>query len=416
MDVIVWDVEANGLTRDVSQIHCIVIQDLNTQEVKRYHDYWALPQEGTLQEGIDRVANADCIIGHNIAGYDRDVLKRIGRAQFREDQIVVDTMLLSCILHPNMQMNGLEAWAKKLKLDDQKIKNEDWTRLTEKILTRCVSDVKINRAVYLHLLKEVQRLQKGHGDILSIGDALELENKVSEIHTKQVLHGIFYDVHLAEELVKRWSTKMGVLRKRILDLAPKRLVKPYSVEVKKIYLKQNKKQIREKAPKEYTKAVKDWYNHPDNFKDRSMIQHIKYVKGPFSRIRYDKINLDSGGQVKDFMLSIGWIPTQWNWTKDDNGQHINTSPKLTEDSYGSLPEGLGTDVASYNVLKHRLSLLVNKKDKDKGSLPLARKRYNADTGLGNVAADAFTCGTNTARYRHTKPVANLPGVDAVWGS
>ena len=135
MDVIVWDVEANGLTRDVSQMHCIVVQDLNTQELMRYHDYWALPQDGSLQAGIDRVVNADCIIGHNIAGYDRDVLRRIGNAQFKEDQIVIDTMLLSCILHPNMQMNGLEAWAKKLKLDVQKVQNTDWRRLTENMLT-----------------------------------------------------------------------------------------------------------------------------------------------------------------------------------------------------------------------------------------------------------------------------------------
>ena len=43
------------------------------------------------------------------------------------------------------------------------------------------------------------------------------------------------------------------------------------------------------------------------------------------------------------------------------------------------------------------------------------KRYDKETGLGNVESDAYTCGTPTARYTHKKPVANIPGVEAPWG-
>jgi DNA polymerase-1 len=403
---IVWDVESDNLTREATQIHCIVIQDLETEEVKKYHDYWALPRDASLQEGVQRVVDSDIIIGHNIAGYDKDILARIGEAKWRDNQITVDTMLMSCILHPNMQKNGLEAWAVKLGLDEQKVQNADWSVLTLNILNRCVSDVKINREVYLHLLREVKTLQGAHGDILDIGKALNLENKVSEIHTKQVLHGVFYDIKLAESLVVDWSSKMEALSSKIHKLAPKRLIRPYAGAVKKVYLKQTKKEEQEGSPLKFTQSVKSWCTESE----------LLVTKGPFSRIRFDKINLNSGDQVKKFLSSIGWVPMEWNWKQDDTGNRVKTSPKLTEDSYGSLPEGLGQDVAHYNILKHRLSLLQNTEDpENKGSLPMARRCLDESTGLGNVPADAFTCGTPTARYRHKKPIANLPGAGAKYG-
>ena len=60
------------------------------------------------------------------------------------------------------------------------------------------------------------------------------------------------------------------------------------------------------------------------------------VGGPFTRINWLEINLGSIHQVKAYLLKTGWIPTQWNH-KDG----VRTSPKLTEDSYGSITGDLG---------------------------------------------------------------------------
>jgi DNA polymerase I-like protein with 3'-5' exonuclease and polymerase domains len=84
-----------------------------------------------------------------------------------------------------------------------------------------------------------------------------------------------------------------------------------------------------------------------------------------------------------------------------------TSPKLTEDSYDSLPPGLGKAIAEYNTLKHRRNFLKNADGK--GAIA------SAISGNGRVQAEAFTCATNTSRYRHQGVVCNIPRVGSAYG-
>ena len=42
----------------------------------------------------------------------------------------------------------------------------------------------------------------------------------------------------------------------------------------------------------------------------------KLVSGPFSRITWEPINLNSSDQVKDYFLKHGWIPIEYNYKKD----------------------------------------------------------------------------------------------------
>lgn len=421
MKVGVFDVEGNGFTRDVTDVHCIVIENLEDRVIKRFHDYWALPSEGSLVEGKEELESYDVLVGHNIGSYDLGVLERLLGANF-EGTVIIDTMLLSCMLYPKMRKNSLEAWGLKLNLEESKIQINDFSVLTEKLLIRCVFDVKMNTHIYLHLLAKVQELQRKHSDVLDIGKALDLEVKVARIHEKQVIHGIFYDIRLAEMLLDQWDRELNRLRTKIVEDAPRK-TKQVGATVQSVYLKQSKAQEKRKEPLRHTKRVLEWfegYRFGDYISGKPQIDT---VKGPFSKVEFVPLNLNSPEQVKEYLLTLGWVPTEWNYKKDKDGKfvydpktrkRIKTTPKLTEDSYESLPPGLGEDIASYNVLKHRRSLLQSIKDPDEGSLPLARREVNED-GLGNVAADAFTCGTNTARYAHIKPVANLPSVDARYG-
>ncbi len=129
------------------------------------------------------------------------------------------------------------------------------------------------------------------------------------------------------------------------------------------------------------------------------------IGGSFSKVEFLKINLNSSQQVKEWLLSIGWQPTTWNYNKETKEK---TSPKLTEDSFISLPPGIGQDYARYNVLKHRRNSILSFKDpENKGYLGLMRPD-------GRIEADGITCGTPTARYTHKK-VVNVPAGDAIYG-
>jgi DNA polymerase I len=134
------------------------------------------------------------------------------------------------------------------------------------------------------------------------------------------------------------------------------------------------------------------------------------VQGPFCRISWEQVNLNSPDQVKSYLLSQGWVPTEWN-TKKEGRETIRTSPKLTEDSFDSVQGDLPKKIARRAILEHRRKMLKN-----------VRKKDNEETGWLNVLRDdgriearGIPCATPTGRYRHSN-VVNVPSVHAVYGS
>ena len=96
------------------------------------------------------------------------------------------------------------------------------------------------------------------------------------------------------------------------------------------------------------------------------------------------------------------MPPQWKYKKDPfTGRKKKMSPKLTEDSYGSIKGELGRMVGEWRTLRSRKSTLV-------GLINLQRED-------GRVAMDTFTIGTNTFRCRH-RGIVNIPGARALIGS
>lgn len=123
------------------------------------------------------------------------------------------------------------------------------------------------------------------------------------------------------------------------------------------------------------------------------------IQGPFCKIESVPINLNSHQQVKEFLLSVGWIPTQWNINKKTKQV---TSPKLTEDSFHSIKDDIGKLVARRNILVHRRRTIENIDDpENKGILSHIRSD-------GRVSAEGLTCATPTGRTTHRGAVCNVP--------
>jgi len=143
---------------------------------------------------------------------------------------------------------------------------------------------------------------------------------------------------------------------------------------------------------DYAKSVKDWFG-----------DDVEIVEGPFSRIEWQKLNLDSSKQVTEWLLSLGWEPTEWNYKKDKKGKdirdyegnRIKTSPKLTMDSLDSL-EGLGIvgELVSYR------RKCAHKRNQLRGFLRDMRPD-------GTVPSVVNTLGAATRRMTHSI-IANVP--------
>lgn len=135
---------------------------------------------------------------------------------------------------------------------------------------------------------------------------------------------------------------------------------------------------------------------------------IETVQGPFSKIKFEKLNLNSHEQVKAFLLREGWVPTTFNRVREkETGEWRTTGPKLTEDSFDSIQGNTGRLLARRNILVHRRRLIQNERDpNNKGILSCVRERDK------RVPATGILCATPTGRTTHRDAVCNIPKAKA----
>lgn len=147
---------------------------------------------------------------------------------------------------------------------------------------------------------------------------------------------------------------------------------------------------------DYTKQVSDWLQ-PSSCEDFEVV-------GPFNRIEFVPINLDSSVQVTAWLLKNGWQPTEWNYKKDPKtkkpvkdmyGNFVKTSPKLTEDSLDSLDQlGVAGRLIGYR------RKCTHKRNQIQGFI----KNLRPD---GRVPSVVNTLGAETGRMTHSI-IANVP--------
>lgn len=424
----VFDIETNALLEDVTEIHCVVMQDIKTMEVSAYHNYALLPQHGSLAQGIEKLAAAELIAGHNICAYDEPALRKV-KGYSAPNQLMIDTIILSQMLYPERFVHSLESWMKSLKMAQQKIQNDDWSTLTQIVLDRCISDVKGNTTLLKHFQKIIRKHEiegtNWHRSLLS-------EQGVARIHAEQTLTGVRYNWERATEHLVTFDAELLSLKDKITQEAPPVLKiigtpqnsipmwtdDPEGFPGVKQPLKMTKKPNGVK-PVDWDKTdpanfepngyCVEWFGEDNYMQTKGGHKYVyDTVAGPYCKVKFVPININSDTQVKEFLYSLGWTPDEWNTKKQDDGSFIKTSPKLSESSFGSLPPGIGQDVKRYNMVKHRRSLIQSiKHPETKGAMAKVR----AD---GRLPSNAFTCGTPTARYRHYD-LCNIPRPSSAYG-
>jgi len=96
--MLVFDLETDGLLNDLTKIHCLVIYDSDTDKTIVYNDQG---NEEPIVRGVQRLEDADVIVGHNIIGFDIPAIRRI-YPWFMPTAFVLDTLLLSRLYHTDI--------------------------------------------------------------------------------------------------------------------------------------------------------------------------------------------------------------------------------------------------------------------------------------------------------------------------
>jgi DNA polymerase I-like protein with 3'-5' exonuclease and polymerase domains len=206
-------------------------------------------------------------------------------------------------------------------------------------------------------------------------EAIELEHKFAAIMQRQEENGVYFDMGAATALE-------SVLVKEIEEIE-----NDYDLPGK--YRQVGATVTRPfKINGDPTKRTRDWYRE-------SYERGSPEVRGPFTKVEHLRLNLGSDKQVKEYLLEQGWKPTQWNYIDGER-----SSPKLTEDSFGTISGEFGQKIKRRKICSHRLSQI--------------RGWINNVRPDGRITAAANTIGTPTGRCRH-RIVVNVPAKRAAFG-
>ena len=207
---LVFDIETDGLLPDVSKVHCIVLKDLDTNEVIT----------AKTKKALQLLNEADEIIGHNIIKYDIPVLQKL--YGFVTSAKIFDTIVAARLFYPDIKdrdfrkqdfprnligRHSLEAWGHRIGQYKSHIVT-DWKEFTKDMLEYCIQDVEVTASLYNTLTQSKQP------------DALDLEHKVAEIIHRQEQYGFPFDKTKAEKLYSELNAMRLELEDKLQDIFP----------------------------------------------------------------------------------------------------------------------------------------------------------------------------------------------------
>ena len=201
----IFDIETNGLLKDLTTIHCIAIQDgkQSDRRVKSLKSY----RPDQIEEALEVLENADEIIGHNIIGFDIPAIQKL-YPQWKPKGKIIDTLVLSrlikadlmsddatCAVHPDgftrslWGSHSLKAWG--LRMGNLKGDYDGgWTTFNEDMLLYMEQDVNVTFDLYRLLSQDRDFSQR----------SIDLEHDLAEICFRIGNNGWTFDEHKAGEL------------------------------------------------------------------------------------------------------------------------------------------------------------------------------------------------------------------------
>lgn len=380
MQYTIFDIETDGLLDSVTKIHCLSYSTFkNGKKIK----------EGTItdyNEIRDFCKSQECLVGHNIVRYDIPVLEFI--LGIKIEARLIDTLALSWYLYPMRAKHNLESWGDDLGVIKPYI--SDWSNLkVEDYIHRCESDVQINSLLYEKLLSYLNILYEADLDIIN-----NLINYlVFKLDCAREQEKIGCRINLT--LVERSLLELNTLRQEKLN----NLIAAMPIQVK--YKEVSRPSKMYKKDGSISTAGLKWLqilisqDLPSTYEETVLVKISEEVGNPSSKT-----------QLKDWLFTLGWEPRSFEYRKNSTGV-INKIPQIyvddevcssIKDLYSVEPALENLDMLS--LINHRIGILEGFKDSCN------------EEGFTKAEVAGFT---NTLRFKHKKPIVNLPKIFKFYG-
>lgn len=355
---LVFDLEANGLLKQATKVHCIAICDATTGDV------WSYGPED-IERGLEELYDADVLVAHNGSTYDIPLLRKLYGWNPRPGSRLIDTLVVARLLHPNVKEDDFKRidWDKKLigshslrawglRLGEPKDDySGGWEEWSEEMESYCRQDVKTTYRLLTFLRP---------WDYPTV--PLDLEHQIAAICHLMHEEGWTFDKKAAQELYVKLVERKDQLEKQLVEKFGQ------WEEVDKVLI-----------PKRDNKKL-------GYLKDVPVTKYKTVVFNPGSRVHIEK-------KLKE----AGWEPTEYT----DSGR-----AKLDESVLGRIRQPEAELLVEYLLIQKRLGQIS---DGSNGWLRLVE----AD---GRIHGTVNPGGTVTGRATHHSPnVSQVPANRAVYG-
>ena len=373
--MIVFDVEANGLLDKATKIHCLSY----TSDGKDYKTIF------NYSDMRDLILSQHGLVGHNIVRYDVPLIEKILGIKIKAR--LFDTLPMSWVLNLNRSKHGLESFGEDFGIPKPQI--DDWHHLTnEEYAHRCTEDVKINWCLWQDLLKRFLFLYKSKSELDKFFRYLEFKMDCAAAAEKV---GWKLDVELAEKCVADLTKQKANKEAELISVMPKRKVTTKKSRPKNCFRKDGTASAHGQR----------WF---DLLQENGLPLHfdgeVEVIKS------WEDPNPNSTDQVKDWLYSLGWEPCTFKYDKNKETGEERKIPQVRKE--GELTDSVKL-IAETNPMVEVLE-----------GLTVMQHRLGIFQGFLDCEQDGYVRAeidglTNTLRFKHKKPLVNLPGVDRPWG-
>jgi len=369
----IFDIETDGFNS--TKIHVVSWSDDLGKTVNSTHDY----------DEMREVFKVDTLVGHSIVRFDIPAVEKVLGIKVKAR--LIDTLAVAWYVDHERGKHGLEGYGEDYGIPKPKI--TDWQSLTpQQYAHRCEEDVKINSKLWVALDKKLNKLYDNKEDKNRLIDYLTFK---MECAAEQEALQWKLDVTKARTHLEVWETLKAEKIEQLANAMP---------EVKK-YKMANKPAQMEKKNGELSVAGENWVTLCRQYKVPVTTTKMQVLH------KVERANPNSPDQVKSWLYSLGWEPATHKYVKDKDGKNERSIPQIRKDAElcPSVLRLAPKDEAIHlldglSVLSHRISVL-------KGMVDAERDGYVQATIAGF---------TNTMRFRHARPLVNLPSVEKPYGS
>lgn len=375
MTYTVFDIEADGLLDTVSKIYCLSYQVLS--------DKFITIEKGTITSKEDYVNffNRDTtFVCHNAILFDKRVLKKLLGIDIGK---LIDTITISWYLLPEQAKHGLEYYGIKYGVLKKEVK--DWVNLSLEIyIERCETDVEINTILFV---KQMRVLSILYDKEVTRNKLLNYLYFKLDCISKQLEHGLTLDIFKTKKYIETLESTFDNYKNDLSKVMPTNKVFTVMKKPKNIFKKDGN----------LTVNAERWFKL---LADNNLQGDVVSMK---VATKEEPGNPGSAIQLKNWLYDLGWIPDTFK--ANDKGEEV---PQI------SLPFGAG--------LTKSVKDLINKEPHIKHLETYYKVRHRLGVFKAFLKSETneeihsdIAGFTNTLRFKHKKPIANLPKPSVFWG-